>query len=711
MKDVLIRASYVLVIFFISGLSTSIRADQTTSTPVYPPPQSLPTLMTSEKLIKLGIPERALQRNTSKRGSLWENIIGNSNAGFFSHFGGGFNISTSTLGSGAMSDGLAFFATAFPGSSDSAAYCPRCYDPYLSFGNVTEDQTVAASIQLFEMGLAAFDSATSIPRPGSSNSLFSNISTPTQYRNEVQIQNTLSVDALMSTLDNPIMNTVLGYNQNSNYNFTSQYLQNYNNYFQYPWTSSNNNFSTLSFRRGNVVQTPLDDITTRLERLRARQLDILYTDQAIRVLYLEAYRFYSSQLVTDPYYIYWSYELTAFLNQIRALQPSYQHLLTLYGEISTWTAPPNDNSVLIERYFKRLYFHYLHSALDYETNAYLATDVTAGQWIRQVSQNLVQLVITRLSSDVVNTWYDNWIDRFYQAYLAAIEPLVDELDALFAEYPDYKELIDLTGIVKDDIPNYRQHTDVQTMTADSFALFNNPTATQEVQALYDRYQLLNQTLTGTTQLWVEIERFYERLNGLLINNDAYQLLVNQQYPVFLDFQAYYTLIHNAVANCYFINGVFCDPYSDTVALQLINSSEYQELIGLVSVYYTIGDTFTYLFYQTDDYKTLENNMATRVRNTLAPVKDLLDANRKLFVDDFNAIAQIKTFRENQSALLTALRQQPLSADKGTPVRKANARGEVNTLGDTLDRMSQLAQKLATVSTPNQRLIFSNSFER
>ena len=67
----------------------------------------------------------------------------------------------------------------------------------------------------------------------------------------------------------------------------------------------------------------------------------------------------------------------------------------------------------------------------------------------------------------------------------------------------------------------------------------------------------------------EVERAYQRLNGLVESDPTYRLLRDTQFLTVLTLDELQRRIHDAVANCHATLGQFCNPYTDPQVLSLL----------------------------------------------------------------------------------------------------------------------------------------------
>lgn len=312
---------------------------------------------------------------------------------------------------------------------------------------------------------------------------------------------------------------------------------------------------------------------SRFQEVKKQQLDFYYNDNDLHNLRVEANQKTLYYLYTDPLYLYWSYRYKLAAQILFETRPIFPSFESLSYEISSWTTPPNDTETLKERFNKRLLLMYYNALLCQEIQVYYTTYPDEKYVFDLVNSTLAQITKQVRESEDATSWSSDWQSRFKSTHdnsegfanvTEAFEQLMDDFPA-FKEYSQLNENVSDLLVTFEDIPSVKEIIDMTN------ANFSNPSIYQKASEYYYDYKEECNDLLSITDAMVEIERFYEQLNGFLNEDETYQLLQATQYLAVALLEDYQKTVHDTVYNCYAYYGDWCDPYSNQEILDLVYS--------------------------------------------------------------------------------------------------------------------------------------------
>ncbi len=641
------------------------------------------------------------------------------------------NISSSSLGN-FMTYGQKSGATAIDlglvsgGMGSSNAYlaarsCRGCFTNFNNHPLVSSTKQALAkgfedSVNKKLAGFSSLLNGLNAVMPGRSHNLFSG---PAQLPGGNSFDFNVTANQLFSggysnqTLSRPnnlsSVFTVLNMNPSSPYNFGSQFTSNVNNYFSSPWARHN---VFRSFRGFSVFQAnnalpivaeerenySFESLTERYQALNRHQLQAYYVDNQLSLLRAEANKVYMLAVMKDPWYLYYSYELQNGTAQIQVTRPSYLNTVNVASAVASWTLPPQDNAQLMARYQTRQVLQQLYAQLNFETAITIAANPPTQQFVSNASQFIFQLMDAAWKTNEMTTWFNDWQARWDVAVTHAEGSVRIELNQILEDFPAFKEYLEIKNAVVEKVPSLSGMSEVKLLESAVSDVGFDSSAIAEVEQLYANYNsALSQQLQNTT-VTAEQERYLERLNGLILNDPVYTLMVSTQYLALSLLNNYVKAVHDAVANCLFLLGSFCNPYIDPNTQAITQSVNALQTISNAGDFYELHNKYWYLFYNSEAYKQLEAETTANMQSILTPARAIIDQERSKFMAEVEEIAKIKQFRAVQESALLAVNDQPVNVASGFSSNVSNdsqaATTVSPTIGSSLDRISQLLTVLS-----------------
>ncbi|BBO18231.1 conserved hypothetical protein [Candidatus Brocadia pituitae] len=326
---------------------------------------------------------------------------------------------------------------------------------------------------------------------------------------------------------------------------------------------------------------------------------------------------------------------------------------------------------------------YYNALLCQEIQVYYTTYPDEKYAFDLVNSTLAQITKQVRESEDATSWSSDWQSRFKSTHdnsegfanvTEAFEQLMDDFPA-FKEYSQLNENVSDLLVTFEDIPSVKEIIDMTN------ANFSNPSIYQKASEYYYDYKEECNDLLSITDAMVEIERFYEQLNGLLNEDETYQLLQATQYLAVALLEDYQKTVHDTVYNCYAYYGDWCDPYSNQEILDLVYSNETLDLINAVGEFYELYDLFWYNFYNSQEYLNLEAEAMEKIQIAINPVLPELENLQEQYTNNINNIPGMKELNEAMNDVVLDIRSESSELDQ------------------KLNRMTQLAKDLYYNPTP------------
>ena len=354
-------------------------------------------------------------------------------------------------------------------------------------------------------------------------------------------------------------------------------------------------------------------------------------------------------LYNDPAYNYLSYELNSLLQQIVTTRPSYPVAIALAQQITSYTIPPDDNAILEGRYSQRLALAALTAQVDFEARFLLAADpVVAGQ-LADLAFRQMDHVQQIFASPHIVGYVNDWSTRFQSGFLNSpgFANLRLELEQIFLDFPAFREFLQLNVEVVNLLPLFNDHPALQQVSSLVTSLNADPTVAQTFAGFYQQFTTEVDQLLLNSSYKAEVERAYERLNGLVESDSTYRLLRDTQFLTVLTLDELQRRIHDAVANCHATLGQFCNPYTIPQVLSLLPgfNADHFNLLLAVGQFYELYNRFLYAFSRSEAFLAAQTESLARVQASLAAVLPNLMAAQERLVLNLNSIPQVSAVQD------------------------------------------------------------------
>lgn len=602
--------------------------------------------------------------------------------------------------------GLVYSGGLTPGWQDAARFCPQCYDPYYFSRGSDNSLTVANALNYGSDSVNYALNLMNSINGGTFNQFVGQVSTPySWYAPTFENQyygstSNSSFDIAPSTL------AVLGYDQSSPYNFTSQFLMNMNSYLYQPWSNSYQWFGSLA--AASSEQDAIYEIQKRYKTIADQQLTHFYQNSDLSELRIESNSILMAPLYADPEYLYWSYMLDYVLTNVYenycATYPTY---LDQANIMAAWQ-PTSDPTELDQRAYTRLYFLYLQGQVEAEAQGIIATNPQLEQWIADVQTYLDYLTSTNWNSSDVEQWFQGWQQDWFKAYETGSQPLENSIEQLMSDYPalqEYqqlnREVIQLSSLFADTQP-------VQELTGLVNSTLSSSSTAQAVSDAYDTYRTQLESALNGTQFTAVNESYQEQLDSLVANDSFYVDMKTVEYLIVLVVQQFQYEIAAAVDQCYTNYGSNCDSYTDHGVQAVMANVKLDELLQTLGTFYELNTLFWYTFYTgtprgdygLSGYPQVEEQAANQVEQVITQITPEVTAAQSAFNTNVNNLAEIKQVKSKTDDLLKNLR------GKGaTQQRSDSLMDQRLELDQKLNRMSQLATQLREGNSETPKRIY------
>ncbi len=458
-----------------------------------------PVPISSEFFTKYGFSENDISQTKTLQKSI-------TNAYSFMPLGygrGGFNIGYTLGHSGGV----------LPNWQQAAKLNPRIFDPFYDrrAGNIT----IAAGFNMFEDVTNSALSLLNATMPGGNwNQWLDQYPAPGGWNNGFPGFNQSYNDQVFNQVYSPHIQGVLGYDPNSTYNFSTQFINQANSFFS-PFANSNSNFSLFPSFLGGFFAKDRSSLTLGdyYSEIAHEQIQYHFTDPELANLRKETMEVSYIPLFMDPYYIYYNFLVQDAIRQIFTTRPNYQNLLTLSQTIASWTDPPDDENELQNRYFYRYLLQYYNALVEYEVMKFYENNPQIWFNINNALAVMNERVSLYFNSEEFSNWDKSWTSRFWQSY-DNDRKLAGMMEDFFQTFPQFEEYMELLDSVRELISNQEQHPTVKQVTEKVQFAFEDAEIKDANSIFYNEYQNQINNLLGQTKYVIEMERYYERVNVL-----------------------------------------------------------------------------------------------------------------------------------------------------------------------------------------------------
>jgi hypothetical protein len=422
------------------------------------------------------------------------------------------------------------------------------------------------------------------------------------------------------------------------------------------------------------------------------QLDFYYNDADLSGLRTELNRYLLNYVALDPHYVYWAYELQLFEERIRSTRPSAAEATALAAQIASWTSAPTDQTTLRERYSLRLRYLELQAALDAEVAAYYDANPLARQRVEELQGWLRDRLDAIWDQPEAILWYAGWQKRWRAFYFGSDEAAaqVAEIQQIESDFGAFTEYLRLSDEILDLLPAFDELPTIEAAAA-TVAAANADPATRVAREGYERAYLNNVgDLIESTTAPVAFERYYSRLNGLLLADPAYTALKADEAASAGAFADYQRRVHAAMATCYAEQSVLCNGYDDPDVLNVLAGA--YGPVNAAGEYYERSNRFWYTFYNSDAYRNLENAARNSLATPIGLIQNQIEAARTNYESQ---VDNLPALRDAAAASASAL--DGLCAERATlaslPVVEAT-----RAFCERIERLDELSGLLTTTST-------------
>ncbi len=183
-----------------------------------------------------------------------------------------------------------------------------------------------------------------------------------------------------------------------------------------------------------------------------------------------------------------------------------------------------------------------------------------------------------------------------------------------------------------------------------------------------------------------MERYYERVNGLIQNDPAYQILTFLYEQHVFQLQNYQLNVAVKVQECLNLFGNACNAYEYEPVKSLINYENVSGIIKSIAELSELYNLFWYQFYTGESYRDLELKSKAALEETLQDVLTKVETAREKYHQQLNAFPKIRSLRNDMKSMVNELRSVSFQKSNGNSFSQLS-------LGQMLDRMADLASEL------------------
>lgn len=447
---------------------------------------------------------------------------------------------------------------------------------------------------------------------------------------------------------NLIYEVILGYNPYDLYNiFNQKWSRFFTDIFLPSSHRSKSNTKKYNIKsRISAVQSS-DTLESRYFSLADQQLRFFYTNTNLSNFRTEHNTMALRLLYLDPWVIYYTYELNTFLTQVSGLEPMksvYEKIITLSQEIASWTSPPNDKRILKERFQKRSELDYYYALLDYYLQVYFYNNPQQVDYLVNAYGIVNEKLQGLWNNEQTIAWYNEWQDTCRNTHdnAAGYIDVLNKSRQIISDFPDYGEYLGLYRDVIKLLLTFKDHPSsiqVNEMITD---VISNNNVSKNISDYYKDYLEQVNRMLSNTDIAAEIERYYEQINGLLVNDTTYNELMSVQYLAIVSLHNLQAEVYDAVYNC--SQYPDCNPYEDQTIQNLIYSGNTANLIKAVGEFYELYNLFWHEFYRSSDYLKIEAEAIERIKNTISPIAEELENAQLEYANSVNGIPEVSSLK-------------------------------------------------------------------
>lgn len=486
-----------------------------------------------------------------------------------------------------------------------------------------------------------------------------------------------AMDQYFSQSVQPVLWTLAGVgNTSSPFNFGTQFLF---QTMQSPWLGNIFPRSGFPFVSGGPAPGVLpmfafgsglsgrlarpEDIQARWRRIGEQQIRQVYLDEKLTRLRVEYYQWRLFLEYADPWYLFLDRELDLLLANLLYSRPSYNAFMALSREVAAYTASgsPGD-AVLLLRYQNRIRLVQLSRQLRDELTMALLADIRLAGHAVELQALLDYLRREHDENERYREWAADWSTRWVNAFVAAMQapglynqtrdfhsnfPQISEIRELAAEVTDLTELLErsntFSGRVRD--------------SAGAIALaLNDPRGLQAANNAHFRYIQEASRVLASTSYSIEMERYWSRLNGLVLSDPGLASLSRVEYPIIESLLSVQSKVHEQVAACLRQFGANCDPRRYGTISAILGSEEVFDWLRVAGAFQELYRRSRYQLHQSQAAGELERETLSRIGTSLNPVIGAIEAARGRFAAEIRAIAPLSQLTRVRLDLAASLRR-------------------------------------------------------
>jgi len=363
--------------------------------------------------------------------------------------------------------------------------------------------------------------------------------------------------------------------------------------------------------------------------------------------------------------MYESYQLEQLSQFIYANQPTYQNFTQTSQLVDSWTVPPNNIGLLKQRYQTRSLLPYLSAQVQSEALFYLQNNPQISQYVNNSQTYLFDRALQNWNTPAINNWYSGWFDRFEVTYAAAVEPVVESLEEILNILPQFEDYLELRNEVISLFPVINNDPIVTEFSNLTDQVLSDPAISAAINSYYQQYISDVNELLSSTNYDAELERFYERVNGLLKGNATYQALEQGQYQAVLALDNYQQQLSRIVASGYSQFGANYSPYLDQNVLNLLPQSNQQTAswISTAASFYELYNQFWYAFYTSPSYENLAASTQVALDREIQAIQPGIEFAQTNYTRQVNSIPLIRDLRTLEIEVGNYIREQYPALDQ------------------------------------------------
>lgn len=457
-------------------------------------------------------------------------------------------------------------------------------------------------------------------------------------------------------LTDPTFNSVLGYNSNSNLNFSAQFLNDFNNMSNSIVSPNPNilgNSGISYFKTNNSLRTKTQSASTmdsQYFKIKEQQLNFYFTDNSLSNLRAEANKIFLLFIYTDPLYMYWDYRLRYFTALLYSYFDSYTFITNLSNKIASWK-PSHNKKILKERFLKRLQLNYYNARLKYQVQDYFLKYPDEREAFSLVSNYLIQRFLQKWESHDAIIWANDWEKRFKHTHdnSEGFINVLETFEKFLSDYPALEEYLSLNNDIVNLSKTFEDFPEVEHITKMIMDVLSDDNVAQEIANHYNSYitQVFNVLLSSN--VFAEMERYYENLTVLLFSNETYQEFTKTDSQVLNNLQELQRIIHD------YLNECSLDESCINEAQNELNKDYVKDYITSVAEFYERYNIFWHHFYNSNEYLALENESIQQVQKELTPIINDLRSAQIEYINKVSNIPQVKALYDAMKDLIVMLR--------------------------------------------------------